>query len=51
MDGLVICKYKEDPIKNEGAFVNDNVYTKFGLKLSICSHDMEQKHSDVNQGT
>ena len=32
--------------------VNDNVYTKFGLNLSICSQDMEQKpNSDVNQGT
>ena len=31
--------------------VNDNVYTKFGLSLSIRSHDMEQKlNSDVNQG-
>ena len=28
--------------------VNDNVYTKFGLNLSICSHDIEQKpNSDV----
>ena len=31
--------------------VNDNVYTKFGLNLSICSQDIEQKpNSDVNQG-
>ena len=31
---------------------NDNVYTKFGLNLSIRSQDMEQKpNSDVNQGT
>ena len=31
--------------------VNDNVYTKFGLKLSIRSQNMEQKpNSDVNQG-
>ena len=31
--------------------VNDNVYTKFGLNLSICSQDTEQKpNSDVNQG-
>ena len=31
--------------------VNDNVYTKFGLSLSICSQDIEQKpNSDVNQG-
>ena len=28
--------------------VNDNVYTKFGLNLSICSQDFEQKpNSDV----
>ena len=32
--------------------VNDNVYTKFGLDLSIRSQDMEQKpNSDVNKGT
>ena len=31
--------------------VNDNVFTKFGLILSICSKDIEQKqNSDVNQG-
>ena len=31
--------------------VNDNLYTKFGLSLSICSQDIEQKpNSDVNQG-
>ena len=31
--------------------VNDNVYTKFGLILSIRSQDIEQKpNSDVNQG-
>ena len=31
--------------------VNDNVYTKFGLNLSIRSRDIEQKpNSDVNQG-
>ena len=31
--------------------VNANVYTKFGLNLSICSQDIEQKpNSDVNQG-
>ena len=31
--------------------VNDNVNTKFGLDLSICSQDIEQKpNSDVNQG-
>ena len=32
-------------------FVNDNVFTKFGLILSIRSQDIEQKpNSDVNQG-
>ena len=31
--------------------VNDYVYTKFGLSLSIRSQDIEQKpNSDVNQG-
>ena len=31
--------------------VNDNVYTKFGLSLSIRSQEIEQKpKSDVNQG-
>ena len=30
--------------------VNDNVYTKFGLNLSIRSQEIEQKpNSDVNQ--
>ena len=30
---------------------NDNVYTKFGLNLSIRSQDIEQKpNSDANQG-
>ena len=32
------------------AFVNDNVYTKYGQNLSINSQNMEQKpNSDVNQ--
>ena len=31
--------------------VNDNVFTKFGLTLSIRSQDIEQKpNADVNQG-
>ena len=31
--------------------VNDNVYTKFGLNLSIRSQDIEQKpNSNFNQG-
>ena len=36
---------------NNVELVNDNVFTKFGLILSIPSQDIEQKpHSDVNQG-
>ena len=31
--------------------VNDDVYTKFGLIMSIRSQDIEQKpNSDINQG-
>ena len=31
--------------------VNDNMYTKIGLNLSVRSQDIEQKpNSDVNQG-
>ena len=31
--------------------VNNNVFTKFGLILSICFQDIEQKpNSDINQG-
>ena len=31
--------------------VNDNMFTKFGLILSIRSQDIEQKpNSDINQG-
>ena len=31
--------------------VNDNVYTKFGLILSVHSQDIAQKpNSDINQG-
>ena len=31
--------------------VNDNMFTKFGLILSIRSKDIEQKlNSDINQG-
>ena len=33
-------------------FVNDNVYTKFGLNRSICFQDIEQNlNSNVNQGS
>ena len=32
------------------SLVNDNVYTKFGLNLSICSQEMEQRpNSDIKQ--
>ena len=31
--------------------INDNVHTKLGKDLSICSQDIEQKlNSDINQG-
>ena len=37
---------------NNVDLINDNVFTKFGLNLSIRSQDMDQKpNSDVNQGT
>ena len=29
MDGLVTCKYEEDPIKNEGARVDTTLYSNF----------------------
>ena len=29
MDGLVTCKYEEDPIKNEGAKVVTTLYSNF----------------------
>ena len=36
---------------NNVGLVNDNVFTKFGLILSIRSQEIEQKpNSDVNQG-
>ena len=36
---------------NNVDLVNDNVFTQFGLILSIRSQDIEQKpNSDVNQG-
>ena len=36
---------------NNVDLVNDNVYTKFGLNMSIRSQDIEQKpNSDINQG-
>ena len=42
---------KKKIYNNNIDLVNDNVLTKFGLILSICSQDVEQKpNSDVNQG-
>ena len=42
---------KTKPYNTNVELVNDNVYTKFGLNLSICSQDIEQNpNSDVNQG-
>ena len=46
---LQICKKKIDNTNVD--LVNDNVFTKFGLILSIRSQDIEQKpNSDVKQG-
>ena len=50
---LLCCKFaKNTKIYNTNIdLVNDNVFTKFGLILSIRSQDIEQKpNSDVNQG-
>ena len=41
---------KTNIYNTNGDLVNDNVYTKFGLNLSIRSQDIEQKpNSDINQ--
>ena len=47
---LQICTKKK--IYNTNIdLVNDNVFTKFGLILSVRSQDIEQKpNSDINQG-
>ena len=47
-----VANLRETKIYNTNIdLVNDNVFTKFGLILSICSQDIEQKpNSDVNQG-
>ena len=48
---LKICEKTKIYITNVDP-VNDNIYTKFGLNISILSQDIEQKpNSDVNQGT
>ena len=45
-------KEKEKKINNTNVdLVNDDVYTKFCLILSICSQDIEYRpNSDMNQG-
>ena len=47
-----VANLRKTKINNTNVdLVNDNVYTKFGLNLSIRSQDIEQKpNSDVNQG-
>ena len=46
---LQICKKQRYNTNID--LVNDNVFTKFGLILSIRSQDNEQKQNyDVNQG-
>ena len=47
-----VANLRKTKISNTNVdLVNDNVYTKFGLNLSIRSQDIEQKpNSDVNQG-
>ena len=48
---LQICKKHTQIYNSNIDLVNDNVFTKFGLILSIRSQDIEQKpNSDVNQG-
>ena len=47
-----VANLRKTPKNNTNIdLVNDNVFTKFGLNLSIRSQDIEQKpNSDVNQG-
>ena len=47
-----VANLRKTMIYNTNAdLVNDDVYTKFGLILSIRSQNIEQKpNSDVNQG-
>ena len=49
---LPFCKIAKKTIYNTNKILdNGEVYTKFGLILSICSQDIEQKlNSDINQG-
>ena len=47
-----VANFRQTKIYNTNIdLVNDNMYTKFGLNLSIRSQDNEQKpNSDVTQG-
>ena len=47
-----VANLRKAKIKNTNVdILNDNVYTKFGLTLSIGSQDIKQKtNSDFNQG-
>ena len=47
-----VANFRKTKIYNTNVdLVNDNVYTKFGLNLSIRSQDIKQKpNSDVIQG-
>ena len=46
-----VANLRKTKIYNSIDLVNDNMYTKFGLKLFIRSQDIEQKpNSDINQG-
>ena len=50
-DRKFVAKQKTKIYNTNVDLVNDNVYTKFGLNLSIRSQDIEQKPNyDVNQG-
>ena len=50
--GSYIANLRKTKIYNNNVdLVNDNMFTKFGLILSIRSQDIEQKiNFDVNQG-
>ena len=52
MDRNSVANLRNTTIYNTNVdLVNDNVFTKFGLILSIRSQDIEQKlNSDVKQG-
>ena len=46
-----VANFQKTIYNTKKDLVNDDVYTKFGLILSIRSQDIEQKpNSDVNQG-